>query len=631
MAKYKLTDKHRAQLKPWADKWIANALSTKPMDDEDRAKMREAIAGLYAAANLAAPRVIFCPSPIVGAIASTTASAIWWLRENPKEQVKLFGRVYSEAELMSALVMANVRAVLAAKGVVLSPVRGYAATYAATDAATHDATYAATRDATADATDAATADATRDATAVATEAATDAATVAATAVATAVATDAATYDATYAATRDATADATDAATADATRDATAVATEAATDAATVAATAVATAVATDAATYDATAVATEAATYDATAVATEAATDAATVAATYDATAVATRDATYDATAVATDAATADATRDATAVATYVATRDATAVATDAATHDATYAATRAATYATTRAATRAATEAATRAATEAATYDATYAATHDATYAATRAATEVATNAATEVATNATNQPLVAFLLGCTNRWYSLVNGGNMWSGWAAFISFFDRVVGLKLKEYEKWHHYEVAAIHGGYRFMHAKFCIVADRPRVLTKDERNRPHAERGPHLAWSDGFERYAWHGVMVPKEWITSPGALDAKTALTWPNIEQRRAAAEILGWSKILSEVPCRVLDKDPDPMIGELLEVDLPDSPKAKFLRVRCGTGREFCLPMPPEVKTALVGNAWSFGVENIGDVKRFKNYVVRT
>ena len=37
---YQLTDKHRAELKPWAEKWIANAMSTKPMDDEDKMAMK---------------------------------------------------------------------------------------------------------------------------------------------------------------------------------------------------------------------------------------------------------------------------------------------------------------------------------------------------------------------------------------------------------------------------------------------------------------------------------------------------------------------------------------------------------------------------------------------------------------
>lgn len=36
MNKYKLTEEHKKQLKPWADKWLANAMSTKPMDEEAR-------------------------------------------------------------------------------------------------------------------------------------------------------------------------------------------------------------------------------------------------------------------------------------------------------------------------------------------------------------------------------------------------------------------------------------------------------------------------------------------------------------------------------------------------------------------------------------------------------------------
>jgi hypothetical protein len=52
---YELTEEHRAQLKPWADKWIANAQNTTPMDDKDRDAMRVAVNGLYDAAKLGAP------------------------------------------------------------------------------------------------------------------------------------------------------------------------------------------------------------------------------------------------------------------------------------------------------------------------------------------------------------------------------------------------------------------------------------------------------------------------------------------------------------------------------------------------------------------------------------------------
>ena len=43
--KYELTPEHRAQLDPWAKKWIANALSTEAMTDADRDICRAAADG----------------------------------------------------------------------------------------------------------------------------------------------------------------------------------------------------------------------------------------------------------------------------------------------------------------------------------------------------------------------------------------------------------------------------------------------------------------------------------------------------------------------------------------------------------------------------------------------------------
>ena len=56
-------------------------------------------------------------------------------------------------------------------------------------------------------------------------------------------------------------------------------------------------------------------------------------------------------------------------------------------------------------------------------------------------------------------------------------------------------------------------------------------------------------------------------------------------------------------------------------MIGTLLEVNLPDIGKEKFLKVLCGTGREFAIPVPPFMKTALEANAWTYGLD--GDLLR--------
>ena len=71
LKKYELTPQHREQLKPWADKWIANAMNCDPMSDVDKAIMIDSINGMYDAANLVRPlHIVFVSSPLVGQIAS---------------------------------------------------------------------------------------------------------------------------------------------------------------------------------------------------------------------------------------------------------------------------------------------------------------------------------------------------------------------------------------------------------------------------------------------------------------------------------------------------------------------------------------------------------------------------------
>ena len=56
-----------------------------------------------------------------------------------------------------------------------------------------------------------------------------------------------------------------------------------------------------------------------------------------------------------------------------------------------------------------------------------------------------------------------------------------------------------------------------------------------------------------------------------------------------------------------------MINKDDDDEIGTLLEVDLPDSGKERFLVVTCGTGRKgIALPVPRDMQTALQANSWT-------------------
>ena len=310
-----------------------------------------------------------------------------------------------------------------------------------------------------------------------------------------------------------------------------------------------------------------------------------------------------------------DATASATQRATDRATASVTASAAASATHRATASVTASVTYSAAARATASAADRATASATASATDSVTARATASATHRATASAAESAEMDAAYACMDLAGDLGIAY----AKRWSAAYQGGNMWAAWDCYLTAMRDVIGLRLPEHDAYHWWEQAAIHGGFRVMHPEFCMVCDFPDTLRVDEQGRPHCETGPSHRWRDGWSLYHWHGVRIPAEWIEDRRSLTPQVALSWPNIEQRRAACEILGWDTILSALDAKVIDADGDPQIGTLVEVEIPDSGRERFLRVQCGTGRQFALPVPPDMPTALAANAWTFGFDNPG------------
>lgn len=221
-------------------------------------------------------------------------------------------------------------------------------------------------------------------------------------------------------------------------------------------------------------------------------------------------------------------------------------------------------------------------------------------------------------------------FGLECAKKWPNVYQGGNMWAGWLCYVDAAENVLGLRLPEFEKYRPWHDAGVNGGYRVMHEDFCIVSDFPETIKIDEENRPHCEDGPSHRWRDGVEIYHWHGVNVPGEWLDGSKTLTPEKALTWENVEQRRAACEILGWHNVLEHPSLnpKVIDKDM-PHIGTLLQVDLPDAPGQWFLKYQCGTGRFFAESVNnKEFDTALKANAGGNGWRGKGDPMSFIPFI---
>lgn len=198
----------------------------------------------------------------------------------------------------------------------------------------------------------------------------------------------------------------------------------------------------------------------------------------------------------------------------------------------------------------------------------------------------------------------------------YGNCMNGSLDTNWVYTFKYFEEIIGLKdLKHVQLM--VEVCK-HMGQWAPFEECCIVMEKPLHIKKDDEGLLHCEDGPAIEYADGFTVYAWHGQRIPKEWIEDKENLKPETALTWPQIEQRRAAAEILGWNNVLKQLPTKVIDKDADPEIGELIEVDIPEIGTEWFLRVLCGTGREFAIPVDKDAgfKTALDANAWTYGMD---------------
>jgi len=158
---------------------------------------------------------------------------------------------------------------------------------------------------------------------------------------------------------------------------------------------------------------------------------------------------------------------------------------------------------------------------------------------------------------------------------------------------------------------------------------CIISERPSELMLDDQARLHSLVGPAVTYRDGWSAYAVRGIVVPSEWIKNTKDIPVETALNWPNVEQRRIAAELIGWAKVIEQLNPVVIDQHINPQIGTLLSVTMPPEPGITwqqpqpqlFLRVRCGTGREFVLPVPSfdaagaPMCRAAQANAWTYDV----------------
>jgi hypothetical protein len=148
-----------------------------------------------------------------------------------------------------------------------------------------------------------------------------------------------------------------------------------------------------------------------------------------------------------------------------------------------------------------------------------------------------------------------------CVKNAHGMWNGGNQWSGWISYISFFRYIAKLDI-DYSKWDCYEKLAELSGPRLVHKSFCIICDRPSVLTVDAQNRPHNDTGPFTKWSDGCGMYSVHNVRVPAYIIEKPERITVELIEAEQNAEVRRVMIDKYGREKFIVDSKSEVVHQD---------------------------------------------------------------------
>lgn len=195
---------------------------------------------------------------------------------------------------------------------------------------------------------------------------------------------------------------------------------------------------------------------------------------------------------------------------------------------------------------------------------------------------------------------------LACADKASAMREGGNLWSGWVAYVTFFRYVVGLDL-DYSKWDHYEKAAVHGGVRYMEERFCTVSDRPtgNIWLNDEQQL-HREDGAAIRWRDGTALYLIEGQYMPAWTVEHPERVVADDISKEENEEVRRIMMNRYGVGRFLLDTGGKLLDTDVETYRkGSAPRALLEDKWGKKWLYgTDGGTGRVYYMSVPDRATT---------------------------
>jgi hypothetical protein len=226
------------------------------------------------------------------------------------------------------------------------------------------------------------------------------------------------------------------------------------------------------------------------------------------------------------------------------------------------------------------------------------------------------------------------------------------MWSGYDCYLTGVRDVLRLKLPEYEKYATWEACAKNGGFRLLYEEFCMVSDRPEILTVDSQNRPHNATGPSHRWRDGWSLYYWHGVSIPenkRHIILAPETITVEEIEEESNSEIRRMMIDRYGPDRYVVDSGATVVDELPADhkevglRTAKLLRKDVPGDESIVFVDLLNstpepdGTVKRYMIRVDPNAYNgdaskyahAAAASTWRNGVNGPLTFPRWQDYLL--
>ena len=148
--------------------------------------------------------------------------------------------------------------------------------------------------------------------------------------------------------------------------------------------------------------------------------------------------------------------------------------------------------------------------------------------------------------------------------------------------------------------------------------FCMISETPELLTVDEQNRPHNDKGPFCRWRDGSALYAIHGVRVPWTVVEHPESITVAQIEKEQNAEVRRVMIERYGLSRYIIDSGSKIVREDD---YGILYKKEVSNDEPIVVVKVvnstpePDGSFKDYFLRVPPTITSPRAAVAWSFGM----------------